>query len=381
MNKLIHGGMLLGLLTGCIFATTGCQRDTSADTPAAEAASSTEGTAEAATPGIVLSPASRALAELKVEPARVADVRNRKHTTGEIQVDGRHVARIVSRLPGWVEEVRRIKGDSVRRGDIVLTIYSPEYQTSESELLSARNRLETATTKGDKSEIATAQAIYDSARKRLLLFGETESELDELLQAGEVSPVVHVHSPFDGTILDATMVPGHRVEAGTEVCLISNLSTVWALLKIVESDLASIKVGAKATVKVSAYPGVIFPGTVAFVDNVLDEATRTVEVRVEVNNQDRRLKPGMFVDADIDISEAHQSLTVPVAALQQEGSTRFVFVATAAGFFRRDVKVGIESEDIVEIVAGVQAGDSVVTDGSFALKSEMLKSAFGEAGD
>jgi Cu(I)/Ag(I) efflux system membrane fusion protein len=344
----------------------------------AEDTSSAVPSGDAAVAGIALSAASRALAEVRTEPVRYGEVWDRTHATGEIQVNGRRVTRIVSRLPGWVEEVRRIQGDHVRRGDIVLTIYSPEYQTAEGELFGARSRLEKAEAKGDAAEIETTRAIYASARKRLLLFGESEEELDALLQAGEVSPTLHLHSPFDGTILENTMVPGHRVEAGTEVCLISDLRTVWALLDVFEKDLASVKVGAGVLIKVGAYSDDVFTGKVALVNNVMDEATRTVKVRVEVANQDGRLKPGMFVDGDIDRGPARQALAIPAGALQQEGMTRFVFVARDGRFFRQDVDPGVTSGADVEITRGLQEGDSVVTDGAFTLKSEMLKSGFGE---
>ena len=211
-----------------------------------------------------------------------------------------------------------------------------------------------------------------------MLFGESEEELDALLKTGEVSPVSHLHSPFDGTILENTMVPGHRVEAGTEVCLISDLRTVWALLNVFEKDLASVKVGSGVLINVGAYPDEVFTGKVALVDNVMDEATRTVKVRVEVANQDGRLKPGMFVDGDIDRGPARQALAIPAGALQQEGTTRFVFVAKNGRFFRQDVDPGVTFGADVEIARGLQEGDSVVTDGAFTLKSEMLKSGFGE---
>jgi Cu(I)/Ag(I) efflux system membrane fusion protein len=381
MNRTTRSVILLLLAASSALVLPGCRDRKSADALEDQGAPISEPSADVTVTGIELSAASRALAEIRTEPVRYGEVRDRTHATGEIQVNGRRVARIASRLPGWVEGVRRIQGDPVRRGDIVLTIHSPEYQTAEGELFSARNRLDKAGAKGDATEIETARAIYASARKRLILFGESAEELDALLRAGEVSPVAHIHSPFDGTILESAMVPGHRVEAGTEVCLISDLRTVWALLNVFEKDLASVRVGSGVSVTVGAYPDDVFTGTVALVDNMMDEATRTVKVRVEVPNQEGRLKPGMFADGDIDRGPARQALVVPTEALQQEGMTRFVFVARNGRFCRQDVDPGVAFGTQVEVTRGLQEGDSVVTGGAFTLKSEMLKSGFGEGGD
>jgi Cu(I)/Ag(I) efflux system membrane fusion protein len=305
-------------------------------------------------------------------------VRDFTHTTGEIQVNGRRVARIVSRLPGWVDEVRRIQGDPVRRGDIILTIQSPEFQTAGNELLSAWGRLEQAQARRDSGEVTTARAIYTSARKRLLLYGESDQEIDELLRGGEAGAILHVHSPFDGSIIESAMVPGHRVESAAEVCFISDLRTVWAILNVFEKDLASVKVGSRVSITVGAYPGRTFEGRVAFVDNVMDEATRTVKVRVEVNNQEGLLKPGMFVEGDIDRDGTRRALAVPADAVQQEGAERFVFVARNGRFHRQTVEPGSSSDAMVEINGGLQEGDSAVVGGAFILKSELLKSGFGE---
>jgi len=335
----------------------------------------------AADEGIVLSPESRALAEVTTVPVRYEVVRDRTHATGEVQVNGRRVARIVSRISGWVEEVRRIRGDRVRSGDIVLTIYSPEYQTAGRELLSARTRLAQAVAKADSAEVETARAIYTSARKRLLLFGEAEAEVDTLLRSGDIDPVVHVHSPFDGTLIENNMVQGHRVEAGTEVCFISDLRTVWAILNVLEKDLASVRVGSAVSIRVGAYPGQVFRGEVTFVDNIMDEGTRTVKVRVEVDNQDGRLKPGMFVDADIDCGSERRALAIPSEAVQQDGMSRFVFVDRSGRFYRRDVQTRVGFGNVIEISGGLAAGDTIVVGGAFILKSEMLKAGFGEGGD
>jgi multidrug efflux pump subunit AcrA (membrane-fusion protein) len=370
----------LVLCAGLLWSACGDERSRGAEVRGRQASAPGDAS-PGADEGLVLSPESRALAELTTVPVRYEMVRDRTHATGEIQVNGRRVARVVSRMSGWVEEVRRIRGDRVRSGDVVLTIYSPEYQTAGRELLSARARLVQAMAKADSAEVETARAIYTSARKRLLLFGETEAEVDTLLRAGDIDPIVHIPSPFDGTIIENSMVQGHRVEAGTEVCFISDLRTVWAILNVLEKDLASVRVGSAVSIRVGAYPGQVFAGEVTFVDNIMDEGTRTVRVRVEVANRDGRLKPGMFVDGDIDRGSERQGLVVPSEAVQQEGASHFVFVDRNGRFYRRDVQPGVEFGAVFEIRGGLAAGDTVVVGGAFILKSEMLKASFGEEGD
>ena len=159
MNHMTRNALLLFLAASCAALLPGCGDRRPADASVAEGAAGSEPPGDAAAAGISLSPAALALAEVRTEPVRFGEVRDRTRATGEIQVNGRRVTRVVSRLSGWVEEVRRIQGDHVRRGDIVLTVHSPEYQTAEGELFGARSRLEKAEAKGDAAEIETARAI------------------------------------------------------------------------------------------------------------------------------------------------------------------------------------------------------------------------------
>jgi Cu(I)/Ag(I) efflux system membrane fusion protein len=382
MSRFATGRLLPAVFALCVVSLWGCGRSSSTnEAPGehahdAEAESHEEEAAGAA--GVSLSKESEALAEITTEPAAYRESRRVTRATGEIEVNPRRSARIVSRVSGWVNDVRRIQGDHVRQGDVVLTIYSPEYQAASSEFHRARERRERARSRADSSEVATAQAIYESAAKRLVLLGESAEEIASL-SASDVSPVVHVHSPFDGTILESHTVAGLRVEPGSEVCSIADLRTVWVVLDVFEQEITSVEPGADVTIRVAAHADEEFKGNVAFVDKVMDEATRTVKVRVEVSNERDRMKPGMFVEAEIYGRSERRALMVSQEAVQRERGEYFVFVREGDRFLRKDVETGDADAGRVEIVRGLSEGEPVVVRGAFLLKSEMSKAGF-EAG-
>jgi RND family efflux transporter MFP subunit len=192
-----------------------------------------------------------------------------------------------------------------------------------------------------------------------------------------VPAVVHVHAPIDGTVLTSHATPGHAVEPGGELYTIADLDTVWGQVDVFEKDLARASVGARVSLAVAAYPGDRFPGEVTLVSSVMDEATRTVKVRVEVPNPRRRLRPGMFLAATIAEGAARERVAVPAPAIQEDGEGRYVFIAEGGGRFRQQaVAVGAQDSGYVEVESGLEPGVEVVTDGAFVLKSELLKSGF-----
>lgn len=329
-------------------------------------------------PTLVLAPEAVIMAEIATAPAVRRVFRSSFTATGEIAVNDRRRARVVARADGWVNAVHRYTGDDVRRGDILAEIVSPGYQTAATDLFLAVERLGRARAVGDAQEIGAAEAIANSARRRILLYGESEAEIERLAADKQVPAVVHVHAPIDGTVLTSHATPGHAVEPGAELYTIADLDTVWGQVDVFEKDLARASVGARVSLAVAAYPGDHFPGEVTLVSSVMDEATRTVKVRVEVPNPRRRLRPGMFLAATIAEGAPRERVAVPAPAIQEDGEERYVFIAEGGGRFRQQaVAVGAQDSGYVEVESGIEPGAEVVTDGAFVLKSELLKSGFG----
>lgn len=210
-------------------------------------------------------------------------------------------------------------------------------------------------------------------------------DLNDKVKAGEVLALVQtpellgkaleVKSPIDGVITDRKSTAGELVTKDTQIYMISDPTDLWVLAEIKERDIAAVKDGQAASFTVLAYPEETFRGKVVRIGNRVEDQSRTVETRIEVNNADGRLKPGMFADVEIVTTVTKDVLVISDKALQTNGEEVIVFVALdAMKFEKRVVKLGMEQHGRVQVLEGVKAGEKVVTDGSFILKSEMLKS-------
>jgi len=224
------------------------------------------------------------------------------------------------------------------------------------------------------AESPAAKAILDSARQRLFLVGATGAEVDSLAAARVPRPLLAVRAPFAGTVIEANVLAGDHVELGANLFRLADPSVLWASLHIREEDMASLQAGAGAELRTQAYPGEIFRGRLLLIGDVLDEKTRTVNGRVEVANPAGRLKAGMFVEAALEGSAVRTALAVPESAVQDDDGRPIVFVLTGERrFARREIETGERLGELVEVLHGLAAGETVATSGSFLLKSEMRK--------
>jgi cobalt-zinc-cadmium efflux system membrane fusion protein len=180
-------------------------------------------------------------------------------------------------------------------------------------------------------------------------------------------------------IIERAKAIGELVGKDTPIYTISDPSDLWVIAEIKERDLGVVKVGQDATFKVLAYPDLEFHGKVVRLGNQLETDSRTLEARIETSNADGLLKPGMFADVEITTTIAKETLVISDSALQSEGDEQIVFVAREGGKFeKRVVRLGMEQRGRVQVLEGLKPGEPVVTDGSFILKSEMLKGELGE---
>jgi membrane fusion protein, heavy metal efflux system len=214
-------------------------------------------------------------------------------------------------------------------------------------------------------------------------------DLNDRVKAGDVMALVEspellgrqleIKAPIDGVIIDRKATTGELVDKAKEIYTISDPTQLWAIAEVKERDIAAVKVGQDAAFAAVAYPEEKFHGKVVLIGNQVESGSRTVEVRIAVDNADGRLKPGMFTDVEIVTTILDNVLLVLDGALQTDGDNQIVFVALDGNKFeKRTVKLGLEQSGRVQILDGVKAGEHVVTDGSFLLKSEMLKGQLGE---
>jgi len=238
--------------------------------------------------------------------------------------------------------------------------------TAQKNLQAAEHDLEVAKASGESS-VAGAKATLTSARRHLLILGLKDSDIDALANKSSLAAVFSLNSPIAGTVIERNGTIGATVSSDTNLFKIIDISRVWIDANVFEKDLERVRGGQEVKVSVPAFPGASFSGRVILVNSVVDPDTRTVKVRTEVPNADGRLKPEMFANVQI-ITDLHKTTTsIPQSALLNDGDKTVVFIAEGSGYKKQQVSVGLQSNDRVEIVSGLNAGDKVVVKGNYLL--------------
>lgn len=296
---------------------------------------------------------------------------------GKVMLNERRRAAITARLAGRVEKISAFAGERVSAGQALAEIFSQEFLSMQMEYLQA---IERAQRFGyESTDQSTAKTILLSARKKLEVAGLSEADLRQLETDKEPMSHLHIRAPFTGAVLNAEIVQGQFVELGAQLFEIAGLSTLWILADIYEQDLPRVHKGMKARVEVTPYPREMFAATVAEIFGVVDAQTRTVKARLEVQNPNGKLKPEMFASVHLTTELGGSTIKVPASAMLGETERHFVFVAlNDSTFEKREVRTGVETREIVEVLDGLATGERIVTRGGFFLKSELAKETFGE---
>jgi RND family efflux transporter MFP subunit len=261
-------------------------------------------------------------------------------------------------------------GESVRKGEPLLTLYSPALVAAQEELLTAK-RLADAVDRSAEEAWRNAQNLLAAARRRLAYWDISEEQIDELEMTGEVQKELVLVSPVTGVVLQRGVFPGQRVVPGQLLYRIADLTTLWIEGEVFEQDLEFARMGTEAHIELTSFPGEHIMGRVSFVYPTMDEATRTIRVRVTVANRDLRLKPGMFATLFIDARLGADALTIPEEALIATGERNLVFVQNASGMLEpRDVVVGHRTAGRVIILSGLAEHEEIVASGNFLVDAE-----------
>ena len=238
--------------------------------------------------------------------------------------------------------------------------------TAGKNLQSAEHDLEVAKAAGENSVNGTKAALT-AARRKLLILGLSSATIDALAKKTDLAAVFSLNSPIDGIVVERTATVGASVATDANLFKIIDLSQVWIDANVFEKDLQRVRPGQEVRLTVPAFPQSTFTGRVIFVDNVVDPETRTVKVRTEVANPDGRLKPDMFANVQIVTNVNRAAISIPQAAVLNDEGKTIVFVAEGNGYQKRQVQAGIQNNDRVEIVDGLNAGDKVVVKGNYLL--------------
>lgn len=314
------------------------------------------------------------LQALGVKTERVArrsftrDVR----ATGIVRPDERMQRHIHVKFEGFVERVFvNFVGRTVRKGEPLLSIYSPELLAAETELAqayAARDRPRTGPFA--ESDRAQTEALIRAATARLSLLDVPEAELDRVERTREAKRTLTITSPIAGTVIERNVVDGMRVMPDTPLMVVTDLRHVWVMTDIFEHDLAALRLGDHAVISFAGGAAPDREGRVGFISPTLDENTRTAKLRIEVENGDGAIRPGLFASVTIHI-EAGERLAVPASAVIATGRREIAFVQTGPGRFEpRVIRTASRAGDFVEVAAGLSEGDVVAVSAQFLLDSE-----------
>lgn len=326
-------------------------------------ASGTDAALESTVEAVRFSAAQRAMANVQTEHVQRSSLSMPLHAVGVLEVAEASRAVISSRYRGRIEKLyASCCGQRVRKGEPLMDIYSPELVSA------AREYLVADETRATSEE---AQHMADASRSRLKLqYGMTDGQIDELEKTRVAPTVLTVYAPIGGTLIRKDVVEGVYVNEGTSLMEIADLSSLWAWIEVYESDLPRVHVGQSVSLQTDALPGKSIAGEVAFIEQVVNPATRTVRVRVNLANDAGLLKPQMYVRATINAG-VQSALSVPRSAVMRTGTRNIVWVETEANVFEpRDVQVGSAAGERVQILGGLSEGDVVASAGAFLIDSE-----------
>ena len=292
-----------------------------------------------------------------------------------VEYDEESIRRLHPKTEGWIERLRVDKtGQPVKKGTILLNIYAPKLVTSQQEYLLALKNLESlkALENSPYADILDgAKGMVRSSRERLRMLDVPTHQIRELERDRVVKKSLHIHSPFDGIVLEIGAREGQYVTPKTELFRIADIKKVWVHAELYENELPWVQVGDEADMRLAGVPGKVFKGRVVYIYPYAESKTRTVKVRLEFNNPDLLLKPDMFADVRIQASGQVDAVVVPAEAIVRSGPREQVFVVRAPGKFEpREVRIGVTTDGLTQVLKGVEPGEEVVSSALFLIDSE-----------
>lgn len=317
---------------------------------------------------VAVSPARLQTLGVKTAKAQVQPLDAELRAVGRVEINERAIHDVSPRFEGWIERLYvNASGDPVKRGQALFSVYSPE-------LVSARKEVEIAER---LAEAGQADPVARDSARRLLAAARERLRHWQVSGGGVDAANITFTSPASGVVLDKKAVEGMRFSPGMAIYRIADLSTVWVIADVYEQDLARVKVGQSAQVQVEAFPAQRFAAKVTYLYPTLNAATRTTPVRLELDNRDGLLRPGMFVHVELTEGGVATRLTVPRSALIDTGERQVVLRVAGEGRFKpQPVKVGQRGREHVEILDGLAEGDDVVVAANFLIDAESnLKAA------
>lgn len=312
---------------------------------------------------------------VRIAEATQKDLSATVRTVGKIEHNEQKLYTVNTKISGWVENLFvDYTGEMVRSGQPLFSIYSPELVTTQREYLLALKTRDKVGTSSFETIRSGGNSLLDATRQRLEYWDIPKSAIEHLEKTGEVKKAITLNAPADGMVLHKNAVEGEYIKSGTSAYQIADLSSVWVLASVYDYEVSWIQEGQSAEMELSYQPGKTYLGTVDYVYPSLDQESRTVQVRLEFNNPDLALKPGMYTSVRIQTSPLKDVTVIPNEAIIRTGERNVIFIAQGDGAFEpREVTLGREGgehNNEIEILSGVEPGEKVVTSAQFLFDSE-----------
>jgi RND family efflux transporter MFP subunit len=323
-------------------------------------------------PGTVrLSAEKQQLVGVTLGRAEVRALSKTVRAVAKIAVDERSLTHAHTKVEGWLEDVFvNYVGESIRHGQPLFTLYSPELLSAQQEyLIALKAKRELASSPAPEIGRST-EALYAASRDRLRLWDVSDEQIRQLEETGQPQRTITFYAEHGGVVMERKALPHMRVEKNTDLYTIADLSRVWAIAEVYEYEAPLLSVGQPARMTLTALPGRVFTGKVSFIYPQLDSQTRTLKVRMDFDNPGMQLRPEMFANVEFEVGLGRK-LVVPESAVLDSGLKQYVFLNRGDGYFEpREVRVGMRTGGFVVIDGGLQAGDEVVTSANFLIDSE-----------
>ncbi|MBA2434131.1 MAG: efflux RND transporter periplasmic adaptor subunit [Chthoniobacterales bacterium] len=289
---------------------------------------------------------------------------------GKVAPDTQRVWRVVARAGGYVQELGvSAPGEIVKKGQVLMTLYSPELLTTQRELIDLL-RMRDNSPKGAHSAHADAQSLIESAKRRLRLWNITEEQVAKIEQSRHAEESLPILAKMDGIVQTLPVTQGMTIAPGNTLVDVADLSVVWVWGEFYQEELPMLQVGQEVTVTSDSYPGEKFKGQLSLVDPFINDAKRTGRVRLDIQNPELKLKPDMYVDVLLEM-DMGRSLVVPVSAIMPTGKRNIAFVDKGEGKLEpRFLELGGKYGNVYAVKSGLKEGERVVASANFLIDAE-----------
>jgi Cu(I)/Ag(I) efflux system membrane fusion protein len=352
-----------------------------AEKPKGPAAAAEEKKTEEA-PTVEISPEKQQLIGVKIATVSIQPLKRIIRTVGTVDYDQRKLYNVNTKVEGWIEKLYvNSTGVYVKNREPLAEVYSPELWATQQEFINVVRWAKKAQTRNGSTQTETpsafgtmitkdAETLVEAARQRLRLWDISEEQIKKIEESEKPIRTLTIYSPVSGYVLQKTAVQGMKVMPGEKLFDIADLSTIWIMADIYEYELPMLSVGEPATIQLSYFPGRQFSSTIDYIYPTLTGETRTAKARFVIPNPGMQLKPQMFTNVELQINLGRK-LAVPADAVIDTGLRQIAYVDKGDGNFEpREVRVGVRADKMVEITAGLKAGDKVAAAANFLIDSE-----------